>query len=170
MFRSLSAVALLGLSALVALPAAAGERRFDHRFADHRFLGHRHVLHNGLLLGQRLGWRDRGIRFDSAYIRRPGRERMPFLKQFSSPATNRVARSSLVIFAPQPPGGGSGDTYAGSYAYQIDGGTYVGGNGYGYGYYPGARLAPQAPNAKVIDVGVQDDPCSYEANVCVIRP
>ncbi|ANL29878.1 hypothetical protein AMC90_CH04129 [Rhizobium phaseoli] len=168
MFRSLSAVALLALAALVALPAAAGERRFDHRFGDHRFLGHRHALHNGLLLGQRLGWRDRGIRFDNASIRRHDRGQMPFLKQFSSPATNRVGRSSLVIFAPQPPGGDSGDTYAGSYAYQIDGGTYVGGNG--YGYYPAARLAPQAPKAKVIDVAVQDDPCSYEANVCVIRP
>ncbi|OWO96414.1 hypothetical protein B5E41_02845 [Rhizobium esperanzae] len=167
MFRSLPAVALLALAALVALPAAAGERRLDHRFADHRFLGHRHTLHNGLFLGQRLGWRDRDIRFDSAFVRRHGRERMPFLKQFSSPATNRIARSSLVIFAPQPPGG-SGDTYAGSYVYQIDGGTYVGGNG--YGYYPTARLAPQAPKAKVIDVAVQDDPCSYEANVCVIRP
>ncbi|MEB3044492.1 hypothetical protein [Rhizobium mulingense] len=168
MFRSPSAVALLALAALVALPASAGERRFDHRFADHRFHGHRHALHNGLFLGQRLGWRDRGISLESAYIRRHGRERMPFLKQFSSPATNRVARSSLVIFAPQPPGGGSGDTYAGSYAYQIDGGTYVGGNG--YGYYPASRLASQAPKAKVIDVAVQDDPCSYEANVCVIRP
>ncbi|MDF0697654.1 hypothetical protein PYR71_14290 [Rhizobium sp. MC63] len=168
MFRSPSAVALLALAALVALPASAGERRFDHRFADHRFHSHRHALHNGLFLGQRRGWRDRGIRFDSAYIHRHGRERMPFLKQFSSPATNRVARSSLVIFAPQPLGGGSGDTYAGSYAYQIDGGTYVGDNG--YGYYPAARLASQAPKAKVIDVAVQDDPCSYEANVCVIRP
>lgn len=168
MFRSPSAVALLALAALVALPVAAGERRLDHRFADHRFLGHRHALHNGLFLGQRLGWRDRGIRFDSAYIRRHGRERMPFLKQFSSAATNRVARSSLIIIAPQPPGGDSGDTYAGAYAYQIDGGTYVGGNG--YGYYPSARPVPLAPKAKVIDVAIQDDPCSYEANVCVIRP
>ncbi|OWV90060.1 hypothetical protein ATY75_15780 [Rhizobium sp. N122] len=167
MFRSLSAVTLLALSALAVFPATAGERRFDHRFSDQRVIAHRHAFHNGLFLGRHMGWRDRGIRFDSAYGRRHGRERMPFLKQFSSAATNRVARSVLIISAPQPPGGGGGDTYAGSYAYQVDGGTYVGGNG--YGYYSAARPEPMA-KAKVIDVAVQDDPCTYEANVCVIRP
>ncbi|MBB5664413.1 hypothetical protein GGE68_002604 [Rhizobium leguminosarum] len=178
MFRSLCAVTLLALAALAALPATAGERRVDHRFSDRRFpdqrfpdqrfLAHRHALHNGLFLGERVNWRDRGIRFDNSYGRRHGRERMPFLKQFSSAATNRVARGGLIIIAPQPPGGDSGDTYAGSYAYQVDGGTYVGGNG--YGYYAAPRPEPQAPKAKVIDVAVQDDPCTYEANVCVIRP
>lgn len=92
---------------------------------------------------------------------------MPFLKQFSSPATNRVARNNLIVVLPQAQGGG--DTYAGtSYVYQADGGTYVGGER--YGFYPPARPEPLAPKAKVIDIAVQDDPCSYEANVCVIRP
>ncbi|AHG47211.1 hypothetical protein RLEG12_29900 [Rhizobium leguminosarum bv. trifolii CB782] len=169
MFRSLSAVTLLALSALAVFPATAGERRLDHRFPDHRFSGHRHAVHNGLFLGERAGWRNRGIRFDHAFGHRYVRERMPFLKQYSSPATNRVARGALVIIAPQAPRGDSGGTYAGSsYAYQVDGGTYVG--GYGYGYYPAARPEPQAPKAKVIDVAIQDDPCTYEANVCVIRP
>ncbi|MEY9378407.1 hypothetical protein [Rhizobium leguminosarum] len=164
MFRSLSAVALIALSALAALPAEAGDRRNDHRFP-----GHRHAFHGGLLLGERIGWRDRGIRFDNAYRYRNRKERMPFLKQFSSPATNRVARNNLIVVVPQAQGGGGGDTYAGSsYVYQAYGGTYVGGDG--YGFYPPARPEQLAPKAKVIDIAVQDDPCAYEANVCVIRP
>ncbi|MGO4138296.1 hypothetical protein ACEQ6A_27600 [Rhizobium brockwellii] len=162
MFRSLSAVTLLTLSALAAFPAEAGDRRHDRRFSDHR-----QAFHGGLLLGQRVNWRNRGIRFDNAYRNRNRKERMPFLKQFSSPATNRVARNNLIVVLPQPQGGG--DTYAGtSYVYQADGGTYVGGER--YGFYPPARPEPLAPKAKVIDIAVQDDPCSYEANVCVIRP
>ncbi|TAU90747.1 hypothetical protein [Rhizobium leguminosarum] len=163
MFRSLSAVALIALSALAALPAEAGDRRHDRRFSDHR-----HAFQGGLLLGERIGWRDRGIRFDNAYRYRNRKERMPFLKQFSSLATNRVTRNNLIVVVPQAQGGGGGDTYAGSsYVYQADGGTYVGGDGYGY---PSARPELLAPKAKVIDIAVQDDPCSYEANVCVIRP
>ncbi|ACS58222.1 hypothetical protein [Rhizobium leguminosarum] len=163
MFRSLSAVALLALSVLAALPAEAGDRRNDHRFP-----GHRHAFHGGLLLGERAIWRDRGIRFDNAYRYRNRKERMPFLKQFSSPATNRIARNNLIVVLPQTQGGDGGGTYAGSsYVYQVDGGTYVGGNGYGY---PTARPELLAPKAKVIDIAVRDDPCSYEANVCVIRP
>ncbi|EJC81628.1 hypothetical protein Rleg4DRAFT_3314 [Rhizobium leguminosarum bv. trifolii WSM2297] len=161
MFRSLSVVTLLALSALAALPATAGERRHDYRLS-----GHRHVFHNGLLLGQRVGWRDRGIRVDHAFGYRSGRDRMPFLRQFSSPATNRVRYGNLIIVAGAAPAG-SGDTYSGSsYAYQVDGGTYVG----GYGYNAATQPEPRAPKAKVIDVAVQDDPCDYEANVCVIRP
>jgi len=122
-----------------------------------------------LFLGERVGWRDRGIRFDNAYRYRNRKERMPFLKQFSSPATNRIARSNLIFVLPQAQGGDSGGTYAGSsYAYQVDGGTYVGGDG--YGFYPAPRPEQLAPKAKVIDVAVQDDPCAYEANVCIIRP
>ncbi|EJC68438.1 hypothetical protein Rleg5DRAFT_4203 [Rhizobium leguminosarum bv. viciae WSM1455] len=162
MFRSLSAVALLALSALAALPAEAGDRRHDRRFSDHR-----HAFHGGLLLGERVNWRNRGIRLDNAYRYRNRKERMPFLKQFSSPATNRVARNNLIVVVPQAQG--DGDTYAGtSYVYQADGGTYVGGER--YGFYPPARREPLAPKAKVIDIAVQDDPCAYEANVCVIRP
>ncbi|MBX5163677.1 MULTISPECIES: hypothetical protein [unclassified Rhizobium] len=164
MFRNLSAVTLLALSALAAFPAAAGDRHNDHRFP-----GHRHAFHGGLFLGERVNWRDRGIRFDHAYGRRAGRDRMPFLKQFSSAATNRVGRSNFVIGSPEPLGYDGGDTYAGSsYVYQADGGTYVGGDG--YGFYPTARPEQLAPKAKVIDIAVQDDPCAYEANVCVIRP
>ncbi|MBY3120246.1 hypothetical protein [Rhizobium laguerreae] len=164
MFRSLSAVTLLALSALAALPAEAGDRRNDHRFP-----GHRHDFHRGLLLGERIGWRDRGIRFDNAYRYRNRKERMPFLKQFSSPATNRVARNNIIVVVPQAQRSDGGGTYAGtSYLYQADGGTYGGGGG--YGFYPAARPEPLAPKAKVIDIAVQDDPCAYEANVCVIRP
>ncbi|MBY5566800.1 hypothetical protein HFO55_05960 [Rhizobium leguminosarum] len=163
MFRSLSAVALLALSVLAALPAEAGDRRHDRRFSDHR-----HAFHGGLLLGERVNWRNRGIRFDNAYRSRNRKERMPFLKHFSSPATNRVTRNNIVVVVPQAQRD-VGDTYAGtSYVYQADGGTYVGGDG--YGFYPPARPEPLAPKAKVIDIAVQDDPCAYEANVCVIRP
>jgi hypothetical protein len=164
MFRSLSAVTLLTLSALAAFPAeAGGDRRHDRRFSDHR-----QAFHGGLLLGERVNWRNRGIRFDNAYRNRNRKERMPFLKQFSSPATNRFARNNLIVVVPQAQGGGGG-TYAGSsYVYQADGGTYVGGDG--YGFYPTARPEQLAPKAKVIDIAVQDDPCAYEANVCVIRP
>lgn len=162
MFRSLSAVTLLALAALAALPATAGERRSDHRFP-----GHRHAFHGGLLLGERLSWRNRGIGFDNLHGRRVGGNRMPVLTRYSSAATNRAVHN-LVIVAPQAPGWEGGGTYSGSsYVYQVDGGTYVGGNG--YGFYP-ARPEPLAPKAKVIDVAVQDDPCTYEANVCVIRP
>ena len=163
MFRSLSAVALLALSVLAALPAEAGDRRHDRRFSDHR-----HAFHGGLLLGERVNWRNRSIRFDNAYRSRNRKERMPYLKHFSSPATNRVTRNNIVVVVPQAQRD-VGDTYAGtSYVYQADGGTYVGGEG--YGFYPPARREPLAPKVKVIDIAVQDDPCTYEANVCVIRP
>ncbi|PDS79648.1 hypothetical protein [Rhizobium sp. L43] len=158
MFRSLSVVTLLALSTLVALPAAAGDRRHD------RFPGHRHAFHNGLRLGERISWRDRGIRIDRAFGRRSGRG-MPMLKRFSSPATHRLTRGNLIIVTGAAPA--DDNIYAGSsYAYQVDGGTYVG----GYGYYAAAQPEPRPPKAKVIDVAIQDDPCTYEANVCVIRP
>ena len=164
MFRSLSKVALLVLAALAALPAEAGDRRHDRHFP-----GHRSVFHDGFVLGERVNWRNRGIRFDNFYGHRPGRDRVRLLKHFSPTATNRVARSSLIFVAPEMRDAGYGGTYAGSsYAYQVDGGTYVGGDG--YGVYPTARPEPLAPKAKVIDIAVQDDPCAYEANVCVIRP
>jgi hypothetical protein len=169
MFHSLSKVALLVLAALAALPAEAGDRRHNSRFP-----GHRSAFHDGFVLGERVNWRNRGIRFDNAYGRGVygrghGRDRVRLLKQFSSPATNRVARSNIIIVAPETRDAGYGGTYAGSsYAYQVDGGTYVGGNG--YGFYPATRPEQLAPKAKVIDIAVQDDPCTYEANVCVIRP
>ncbi|WP_064707978.1 hypothetical protein [Rhizobium bangladeshense] len=164
MFPRLSRVTLLALAALAALPAMAGERRDDHRFS-----GHRRVFHDGFQLGERVSWRDRGIRFDSAYGHRHGRKRMPMLKQFSPAGASRIARGSLVVLLPQAAGGHGGGSYSGSsYVYETDGGTYVGRDS--YGYYPAIRPEPLAPKAKVIDVAIQDDPCSYEANVCVIRP
>ena len=164
MFRSLSKVALLVLTALAALPAEAGDRGHDRHFP-----GHRSVFHNGFVLGERVNWRNRGIRFDNFYGHRPGRDRVRLLKQFSSPATNRVVRSNLIFVAPEMQDAGYSGTYAGSsYAYQVDGGTYVGGDG--YGFYPAAQPEQLAPKATVIDIAVQDDPCAYEANVCVIRP
>lgn len=164
MFRNLSKVALLVLAALAALPAEAGDRRHDWRFP-----GHRSVFHDRFVLGERVNWRNRGIRFDNIYGRGHGRDQVRLLRHFSSPGTNRVVRSNLIFVAPGMRDAGYGGTYAGSsYAYQVDGGTYVGGNG--YGFYPATRPEPLAPKAKVIDIAVQDDPCSYEANVCVIRP
>ena len=164
MFRSLSKTTLALLAVLTALPAAAGERNFDHRFPRHNGFS------DGVFLGRRTHW-DSGLHFrrDNVIRYRP---RTPFLKQFSYPGTSRYGRSNIVIIAAQPKSYdqnyGSNGIYAGSsYAYQTDGGTYVGGDGY---YRLAAPERNLAPKAKVIDVGIADDPCSYETNVCVIRP
>jgi hypothetical protein len=150
--------ALLVVSA-AALPAAAGDRHSDHRFSHHH--GHSRVV-----LGERPHWDYRGVRF-AGDSHRHHRDRMRFLKQFSSPA--RYARGSIVVIAPQFRDGGSGGTYAGSsYAYQVDGGTYFGGDG--YASYPVERPERLAPKAKIIEVAAGQDPCAYEAGVCVIRP
>lgn len=164
MFRSLSKTTLALVAVLTALPAAAGERHFDHRFPRH------HGFNDGFLLGKRTHW-DSGLHFTRGNVIRY-RPRTPFLKQFNSPGTSRYGRSNVVVIASQPQSydqnGGSNGLYAGSsYAYQTDGGTYVGGDGY---YRVTAPVRELAPKAKVIDVGIADDPCSYEANVCVIRP
>jgi hypothetical protein len=62
-------------------------------------------------------------------------------------------------------------TYAGTAdIYQADGGTYVVGyGGYGSDQYQG-RPVTLRPRAKVIDVKLARNACSYEAGVCVIRP
>jgi hypothetical protein len=60
-------------------------------------------------------------------------------------------------------------TYAGTAdVYQADGGTYVVGYG-GYNPYARPAVVQPRPRAKVIDVRYADNPCSYEAGVCVIR-
>lgn len=164
MFRSLSKATLVLVAVLAALPATAGERNFDHRFPRHN------GFNDGVFLGRRTHW-DSGLHFrrDNVIRYRP---HTPFLKQFSDPGTSRYGRSNIVVIAAQSqsydPNYGSSGLYAGSsYAYQTDGGTYVGGDGY---YRLAAPERNLAPKAKVIDVGIADDPCSYEANVCVIRP
>jgi hypothetical protein len=164
MFRSLSKTTLALLAVLAALPAAAGERNFDHRFPRH------HGFNDGFFLGKRTHW-DSGLHFtrDNVIRHRP---RSPFLKQFNYPGTSRYGHSNIIVIASQPQSYdqnyGSNGLYAGSsYAYQTDGGTYVGGDRY---YRLAAREHNLAPKAKVIDVGIADDPCSYEASVCVIRP
>ena len=163
MFRSLSKTTLALLAVLTALPAAAGERNFDHRFPRHNGFS------DGVFLGRRTHW-DSGLHFrrDNVIRYRP---RTPFLKQFSYPGTSRYGRSNIVIIAAQPQSYdqnyGSNGIYAGSpYAYQTDGGTYVGGDGY---YRLAAPERNLAPKAKVIDVLYAGNPCSYEAGVCVIR-
>ncbi|HEY0122744.1 MAG TPA: hypothetical protein VGC14_13490 [Rhizobium sp.] len=61
-------------------------------------------------------------------------------------------------------------TYAGTTnIYRADDGTYVLGDG-GYDRYPGRPAPRLKPRAKVIDVKLAGDACSYEAGVCVIRP
>ncbi len=164
MFRSLSKSALVLLAVLTALPAAAGERNIDHRFARHG------GFNDGVFLGRRTHW-DSGLHFTRGDVIRY-RPRTPFLKQFYSAGASRYGRNNIVIIAAPPrsydQNYGSNGIYAGSsYAYQTDGGTYVGGDG---AYRLATSERNLAPKAKVIDVGIADDPCSYEANVCVIRP
>jgi hypothetical protein len=164
MFRSLSKAALVLLAVLTALPAAAGERNFDHRSARHG------GFNDGVFLGRRTHW-DSGLHFTRDNVVRY-RPRTPFLKQFYNAGASRYGRGNIVVIASQPQNYdqnyGSNGLYAGSsYAYQTDGGTYIGGDGY---YRLPAPERNLAPKAKVIDVGIADDPCSYEANVCVIRP
>lgn len=164
MFPSLSKATLALVAVLAALPAAAGERQFDHRFPRHQ------GFNNGLFLGKHTHW-DSGLHFTRGnVIRYQPRNRL--LKHFNYPSTNSYGRSNIVVIASPTPAYGqpydSNGLYAGSsYAYQTDGGTYVGGDGY---YRVAAPARELAPKAKVIDVGIADDPCSYEANVCVIRP
>ena len=164
MFPRLSKATLALFAMLVTLPATAAERHFDHRFSRHQ------GFNDGLFLGRRTHW-DSGLHFTrgNAIGYRP---RSHLLKRFDYPSANRYGRNNIVVIASQPqtydPPYGSNGLYSGSsYAYQTDGGTYVGGDGFYRVAEPARELAPKA---KVIDIGIADDPCSYEANVCVIRP
>lgn len=158
MFLRILGSALLVVS-MITLPAAAGGRHSDHRFAHHHG-------RSGTVLGERPHWDYGGARF-ARDNHRHLRDRMRFLKRFSPPA--RYTSSNIVVLAPQFQDGGNGGIYAGSsYAYQVDGGTYVGGDG--YAAYRIARPERLAPKAKIIDIVAQRDPCAYEAGVCIIRP
>ena len=147
MVTRFSKVIPLMLGALMALPAAAGER-FPHR--------DRGMVH---WTGGNQWYGDRD--------RRHGHNRYVRLRQFS-PVANGYSIRSFNAAAPQVTGPAYNGTYAGSYAYDVDGGTYIGASG--YTIYGAPQTATVAPKAKIIDVAVQDDPCEYEANVCVIRP
>ncbi len=166
MFLRMSKVVPLILSLLIAIPAAAGERHAGNRFPNHR------GIHNGgheFVLGQRSNGQNRGLRLAATDERRGGhdRDRVRLLKQFHSRDTRYVRNN--VIIVQQAQGGYAGGTYAGSsYAYDVAGGTYVGGDS--YGFYRGRPVERLAPKAKVIDVASSRSPCSYEAGVCVIRP
>lgn len=158
MFQRLSKVFALVLCALIALPATAGERAGHHRGVTHWannakwansakpwFGGHhRHHRHHG-----------------------HGHNRYVRLKHFS-PSSNGYRIRSAIARSPQRLRYDYNGTYAGSYAYETEGGTYFGADGYALYAAPQAELL--APGPKVIDVAVQADPCSYEASVCVIRP
>lgn len=144
--NSLKVVSLM-LCALMAIPAAAGERH-PYRGGGNFHLGH---------VKPWFGNRDR----------HHGRDRYVRLRQFS-PVYNGYGIRSSVAAAYQNAGQSFEGTYAGSYAYDVDGGTYIGANG--YGVYGTVNPVPTTRKAKIIDVALQDDPCEYEANVCVIRP
>jgi hypothetical protein len=158
MLQRMSKVVPLVLCALIALPVSAGERHSRH--GDHR--NHRGVIHWANIakpwFGDR-GFGDRG--------RRHGHNRFVRLKHFS-PSWNGYRVRSVIAVSPQLLPNGYNGVYGGSYAYDTEGDTYFGAEG--YAPYGAPQAAPRAPAAKVIDVARQGDPCSYEANVCVIRP
>lgn len=164
MFPSLSKAALTLVAVLAALPATAGERHFDQRFPRHN------GLNDGSFIGKRTHW-DSGLHFKRGNVAQY-RPRNRLLKHFNYPSASRYGHNNIVIIASQSQAYDrsyeSNGFYGGSsYAYQTDAGTYVGGDGF---YRVAAPTRELAPKAKVIDVGIADDPCSYEANVCVIRP
>lgn len=97
---------------------------------------------------------------------RSGLVRLPEIS--SSQGFRQQQPARIVLMEPQE--AANTGTYAGTAdVYQANGGTYV--VGYG-GYNPYARPAAMQPRprAKVINVRYADNPCSYEAGVCVIRP
>jgi hypothetical protein len=144
--NSLKALPLM-LCALLALPAAAGERH-SQRGGGSFHLGNVKPWY---------GNRDR----------HHGRDRYVRLRQFS-PSYNGYSIRSNDAAAYQNDGQYFNGTYAGSYSYDVDGGTYIGTSG--YSIYGAPNVEHAAPRAKIIDVAIQDDPCEYQANVCVIRP
>lgn len=190
MFKTSSKLVSLTAAVLIALPAAAGDfgGNFVPRHHDRGHgggigygnfgngIGHRGfasgsvIRHRGTsIIGNYGGWNNGPRQIAGGYDGyrpHPGRGR--FIQRFSSPTSN-FARSNIVIIDQRGEARAPSGTYAGSsYAYETDGGTYVGGYGYaGYGYQPTVRLAPMA---KVIHVNNRRNPCSYEQGVCVIRP
>jgi hypothetical protein len=168
MLKTSSKLVSLAVAALIALPAAAGD------FGGRSFQRHHGFSHNGpSVFGHSGRWGNRTARFTGgnfagSYDRFGGHERNRLLKRFYSPSTN-YARNNVIIVVQPAQGDLYGGTYSGSsFAYEANGGTYVGGSGYSsYGSEPSVKLAPMA---KVIDVAAKKNGCSYEAGVCVIRP
>ncbi|KAA1179381.1 hypothetical protein FP026_17575 [Rhizobium tropici] len=90
------------------------------------------------------------------------------LNQISTPQRTGQQQPDRIIFMERHEAASAG-TYAGTAdVYQANGGTYVLGYG-GYNPYARPATAQLKPKAKVIDVRYADNPCSYEAGVCVIR-
>ncbi|MEX2694147.1 hypothetical protein [Rhizobium mongolense] len=161
MFQRMSKVFPLVLCALIALPATAGERAGHHRGVTH-WANTAKWVNNAKWANTIKPW------FGGHH--RPhghGHSRYVRLKDFS-PSSNGYRIRSAIAGSPRPLPYDYNGTYAGSYAYQTEGGTYFGANG--YALYGAPQVDPLAPRSKVIDVAVQADPCSYEAGVCVIRP
>lgn len=159
MFLRLSKAVVAAISLLTALPAMAGEGHSDRH---HGFHGRPGIGFNGQprRFPGTIGFNnfDRGDRF-----RGHGRS----LREIYSSGPRYAGNTILVV--PQVNAGSPDGYYGGAgYAFQTSGGTYVSGNA--YGLYRTRQTETLAPKAKVIDVAVADDPCSYEANVCVIRP
>jgi hypothetical protein len=159
MFLRLSKAAVAAISLLAALPAMAGD---IDGYRHHGFHGR-----PGISINARPNLHPRAVGFtgfgDGYRHRGHGRS----LREIYSPRPRYV--SNTIIVAPQANGANSDGYYGGSgYAYQANGGTYVAADG--YAPYRMRHTENLAPKAKVIDVAVADDPCSYEANVCVIRP
>lgn len=191
MWKTPSKLVSVAIATLVALPAMAGDFGGNpfprHHGSGHLGVGQQGVGYQGIgkrgsaTHGQRIihhqgssvvgstgGWNRGQIRFagnDDKFRPHPGRG--SFIQRFSSPSSD-FARTNVVIINQAGQDQGPGGTYAGSsYAFQANGGTYVGASGYTlYGYQPTVRLAPMA---KVITVATRRNPCSYEAGVCVIR-
>jgi hypothetical protein len=193
MWKTSSKLVSLAVAMLIALPAMAGDFGGSpfprHHGGGHRGAGYQGsgfqgsgfqgsgqhgqliIRHQGAsVIGQSGGWNRGQMRFagnhDGFRGKNPWR-RGGFIQRFSSPSSS-FARNNVLIINRTGQDQRQGGTYAGSsYAFEANGGTYIGANGYAiYGYRPTVRLAPMA---KVITVSTRRNPCSYEAGVCVIR-
>jgi hypothetical protein len=188
MWKTPSKLVALAVAALVALPAMAGDfggnpfpRHHGGSYQGHAGyragpLGVRTprslvIRHQGpSVIGTSGGWNGRSLRFagnDGRFHQHFGRG--SYIKRISPSSSQDFARNNIVIIDERGVSRAPSGTYAGSsYPYETDGGTYVG--GYGYGSYGDRRTVKLAPMAKVISVAQRRNPCSYEQGVCVIRP
>ncbi|PKA40717.1 hypothetical protein N2599_16660 [Rhizobium sullae] len=153
MFQRISKVVSLLLCALIALPAVAGERHRHHRGTIH--------------WASSAKWANIAKPWFGDRRHHHGHNRHVRLKHFS-PSSNGYGIRSVIAASPQLSRHAYSGVYGGTYGYETEGGTYFGVDG--YETYSVPQAAPLAAKAKVIDVAVQGDPCSYEASVCVIRP
>ncbi|QFY61624.1 hypothetical protein FZ934_15165 [Rhizobium grahamii] len=157
-----SRLLVIAVAATVALPALAGD------FGGYHAPRHRGFVHREPFTVGHLGFSGRQIAFGrhhDGFDNRPWRNRL--LKRFDRP-NQSYGRGNVTIVLQATGNAASFGTYAGSsYAYDVDGGTYV--TGGGYRFYAASAKQALAPKAKVIDVA-KGNSCSYEAGVCVIRP